>query len=98
MSHSIVSIQRHASWTMAVHSVHGPHAGVHPSITQSAGQTAASNAGEQEGTHANGSAAPAFEWESSGHPLKRADIERYSRQLILPALGVQGALWYSLFA
>lgn len=40
----------------------------------------------------NGAAGRLFEWESSGHLLTRADIERYSRQLILPALGVPGEL------
>jgi hypothetical protein len=75
----------------AAHCVPCLHAGAHPPSAPNAGQLAAGNAGGQDGTRPTGAAAPVFEWESSGHPLTRGDIERYSRQLILPALGVQGA-------
>ena len=42
----------------------------------------------------NGAGAPLFQWECSGHSLTSKDIERYSRQLILPTLGVQGASFH----
>lgn len=44
----------------------------------------------QEDAHLDGASADVFGWEGSGHSLRQGDIERYSRQLILPALGVQG--------
>ena len=53
-------------------------------------QQVASTLPAQDDTHLNGTAEHVFEWESSGHSLTHGDIERYSRQLILPALGVQG--------
>jgi len=66
-------------------------AGATASAAPDGAPQAVSGAARGEGTPQNGAAPPLFEWESSGHSLTRGDIERYSRQLILPALGVPGA-------
>ena len=34
-------------------------------------------------------------WQGEPHGLAKAQIERYSRQIILPAFGVEGALTHS---
>jgi predicted protein tyrosine phosphatase len=76
--------------TTRIVSMHGLSADAGPSIAQNGVSQTADTLPAQNDTHLNGTAAAVFEWESSGHSLTHGDIERYSRQLILPALGVQG--------